>query len=679
MQETTGKDVTGQFKPLTEAIIAAYTDQGSYSRGDSYMRNGNIEAPTLRGVMLRALCKGQRGGPYRVEVSLMPKGAPGERPLAAWDCTCPVDGFCKHIVALLLVWVRNPQTVEVRPDIKLLLQEKSRDELLDLMAKVAARYPEAEDWIETLLATSVKPAAPGAAALPAVSAERIRARANTIIAQVGDAWGAGGRATEALEDLLEAAQRYAEAGQWASAQAIYTGVAEATIAHFNELFDDEGEIYSVLNDCAEGLCETLDGQEMLPAVERLSSDARLALLRTLFHLWNFGRNYGDLDTIEAVPDLIARLVTDQERAQIEGWVREELSRERLEGHSWAGNEPMNFLLTLKGDQLGEEETLAEYRGAGMYTQLADYLLELGRSSEAIEVATNHLSEAADVQRFIVKLLERGDTEAAIALASTKLQDAHWLLRVADQLAVRGLAGRAIALVEQRLRQLQPQPAQPRAGKQTAKERAVERARAQQTAYASLSYLPWLEEHYFQQGMAGAALDAAQQLFKSRPSLQSYEKVRRAAKMHGQPAVLWAEIRPALIAELEKQMNWDALAGLHLEEGEIAAALAVLTEQQGRRTGGWGGSVTASRQWDIANAAAAEFPDEARRIYVDLAERAAGLRQRESYKHAAELLSKARDMYILQGQQAAWITLIADLRQKYSMLRAFKEELAARGL
>src|SRR3981081_464254 len=114
------------FKPITDEIVASYTDKGSFERGRSYFLNNYVVEAVLRGPVLRGKCMGQSGGPYTVEVILVPLSEQGNEVIHTYDCTCPRGGFCKHIVALILTWAHNPGEVEVRSEVATLLQDKSR-------------------------------------------------------------------------------------------------------------------------------------------------------------------------------------------------------------------------------------------------------------------------------------------------------------------------------------------------------------------------------------------------------------------------------------------------------------------------------------------------------------------------------------------------------------------------
>src|SRR6266571_2042996 len=150
-QAQTGADVKDQFKPLTEADIRAYTDEASYHKGYSYYLNHAIVGPTLNEVVLKAFCQGSSSSPYRIEMTLIPTSEKSSNKLAAGSCSCPRGGFCKHLVALLLTWLYQPERFVVRSGLMGRLSEKSHEELVALLEQLVQRQPDIEPLVELLI------------------------------------------------------------------------------------------------------------------------------------------------------------------------------------------------------------------------------------------------------------------------------------------------------------------------------------------------------------------------------------------------------------------------------------------------------------------------------------------------------------------------------------------------
>src|SRR5260370_30713621 len=76
---------------------------------------------------------------------------------------------------------------------------------------------------------------------------------------------------------------------------------------------------------------------------------------------------------------------------------------------WHNRSIIHFLATLKqAEHFSDEDLLEEYRKAGLYKELAEKLLQLGRENEALRVAQATLTESRDVTWFAEQLLKSGE-------------------------------------------------------------------------------------------------------------------------------------------------------------------------------------------------------------------------------------------------------------------------------
>src|SRR5207244_9420765 len=123
----------------------------SFRKGHDYYLHHEIVEPTLSESVLRAFCHGSSGSTYRVEATLLPAGEKRAHKLASFSCSCPRGGFCKHLVALLLTWIHQPERFVVRSRLMARLDEKSREELLALLEQLVQRQPDIEPMVELLV------------------------------------------------------------------------------------------------------------------------------------------------------------------------------------------------------------------------------------------------------------------------------------------------------------------------------------------------------------------------------------------------------------------------------------------------------------------------------------------------------------------------------------------------
>src|SRR5438128_1590853 len=290
----TGADVKRQFKPLSEADIEASSDDASFRKGyDYYFQHAIVEA-TLSESVLRAFCHSSSGSPYRVEATLLPAGDKSTHKVVSAGCSCPRGGFCKHLVALLLTWIHQPERFVVRSRLMARLDEKSREELLALLEQLVQRQPDIEPMVELPLVTPAQEKnRAGRGKERTVDPSTIESQVASAFYDAGEGWDAASRVATELERLCDIGKSFAEAGEWANAQVVYATLAGETIMQYEGLHD-EGQVSWVLEQCAAGLVACLNAQSTLAKREQLDAEDREDLLTALFDLWKFGDNYGGI-------------------------------------------------------------------------------------------------------------------------------------------------------------------------------------------------------------------------------------------------------------------------------------------------------------------------------------------------------------------------------------------------
>jgi hypothetical protein len=642
----TGADLKGQFEPLSEADLQASTDETSFRRGSQYYLNHAIAEPTLSESVLRALCHGSRRSPYRVEATLCPTGGKSAHKLADTFCSCPRGGFCKHLVALLLTWIHEPESFVVRSGLMGRLSTKSHEELLALLEQLIQRQPDIEPLVEVLIelplvSTAQEEKRPGKGRERTLDPSAIRSQVSSAFSDAGEGWEAAGRAAFDLERVCDIGKSFVEAGQWANALVVYATIAEETASQY-EMLQDEGQLSWIMSECAAGLVECLNAQSLLPQDEQLDTEDREELLTALFDLWKFGNNYGGVEV--DIPATIAENTTKQEQKRVEAWLRREMKPEQDSSSRWRNPSIVHFLVTL--EQAGgssEEDVLDEYRNAGLYKELAEKCLQLGRGNEALVVAQANLTEPMDVTRFAELLLQSGEVwrEQALALVETKLNEVE--------------------------------------------RKAPDNPKHFTSVHAVDHYRHWLSEKYLLYGRAKQALDVELARFQVNPQEATYHSVQSVARAKSQPETLWSGLRPQLLQTLEQQNRWGALVSIYLQEGEVGLALSALAEMERRPTTspyGYGyhaGVASSQQQAQVAQAAEEHYPNDAIRLYKRVVQTLIDGRGRESYRQAASYLTRIKMLYQKQELEAEWFTYVTNLRTSNKSLRALKEELDKIGL
>jgi uncharacterized Zn finger protein len=659
--EPTGAEVQDRFRPLTETDLREMTDSGSFDRGRSYARGDRIFDASLRGAILQASCHGSSGGPYRVEATLVPlDDAKTKRPLADYLCTCPRGGFCKHVVALLLTWIQQPEAFAVRPTVGELLTGRGRDELAALVELMVRREPDLVDLIELAppapVATDVPGTAhsaePGAANKRTVSPAAIRRQVAKAFAALEERTYGGWYESpdvfaiqQQLASLLAIGEGYAAAGRWADAAVVFGTMLEEAAESWEGAGDEEGDLLIELGRAAAGLAGCLKAQADLPPDARLADDDRAEIVERLFTYWELASDYDTGDDEAEDAELldpaaaITAYATEAERASIEDRLRSRIDAPTAADEWSAGHEKLSaiwFLSLLRGG-MSDDELVAEYRAAELWPEAAALLVEQGRIDEAVGLAGRKLAQPMQLTAFADSLVARGGADA----------------------------DRAIELVEGRLWEQEGT-----------------------NVHSDLALLTWLGATQAKLGRADRALTAEQRRFAIRPGVDTYRAVRAAATLPGQPADLWSGLRPELVKTFRGKEDWSALVQIHLEDGETAEAIAALQRlEKGRARpaggfSGWGWSADyglGDLRQRVAKAAERSHPDEAIRLYTLLAEQQIEGRQRPYYHEAAALLARARAVYETQGRAEKWTAYIGDLRETNKRLRALREELDALGL
>ncbi len=143
-----------ELPEITQYHIQERCTEQSYMRGLAYFYDGAIGNPTLHDYTLSGTCQGTDIEPYRVTVELTPMG------IADADCSCVYDwgGDCKHIVALLLTYVHEPDAILSLEPLLTALAEKPKSNLLQVISELLKRAPELAPIAQTYSDVPVVPA-----------------------------------------------------------------------------------------------------------------------------------------------------------------------------------------------------------------------------------------------------------------------------------------------------------------------------------------------------------------------------------------------------------------------------------------------------------------------------------------------------------------------------------------
>ena len=402
----------GIVTKLTEEIIRALCTSQSFERAQQYYRSGAVYNTTIRGNQLASECEGSSAPAYRLQVELDDGG------VRSVSCTCPyeMDGYCKHIVALLLTYLHKPEEFIERKSISELLSGMESDALVGLIARMVERDPGLYDWIETALPIARDAAQVGGAQSKGkrraqVSAQTHRRQIQNILHsldgyRMSDAYWMVSGMVEQLVELVESAGAFLAAGDAKGALIILMTLLQEVAGSYEQFDNSDGELGHFLGGLGQPLAEAILSSDL--------SEAELQKLKQeLEPLVGEVSDYG-IDGLE-----VALAALEQ------GWEDERLEEKAEEVDDEAKEEYAAVdLIQAKLNVLEYHGRIDEYltlcQRTGEHRRYALKLLELGRKDEAILTTMNRLTDVNDALSVAQKLHELGYVPDAIAIGERGL-------------------------------------------------------------------------------------------------------------------------------------------------------------------------------------------------------------------------------------------------------------------
>lgn len=408
-EEDWEEDEGSEPPELTESDVLEWVGQTSFQRGLSYIDRSVINPRRTSGT-LKAGCQGSATQPYRVEVTI------GSDGIEEAYCSCPVGsgGRCKHVSAVLMTYIGDPDSFMEVEALDTALERRSKPELIALIRQMIARHPDLDMLLEL-------PAPDSSGTRPPVNELLIRRQVRNAFTSGGYDWYDGGFNNGELDGLVRVADNYVQAGDWRSGAMIYQIVAQEILEHYEQVADEEGELGEVVNECAEGLGRCLTAAD--------DPVQRETLLHALFDIYRWDIDFGGIGIGDSVPDLMLDQATPEERPRIAVWVRAAMPS----GSSWSDNYHRQvyggLLLALEGDSLDDETFLRIANETGRTRDLVDRLLELDRVDEAL----GHLrsAEASNVLALAELFVARGHGDLAEQFVRSQVQaeaDANFIIQ-----------------------------------------------------------------------------------------------------------------------------------------------------------------------------------------------------------------------------------------------------------
>lgn len=361
---------------IGEELILEWVGTKAFERGYKYYEDDAVLNPRLRGDSLIAECRGSQPIPYRVEIQLGPDG------IQQGNCTCPAGegGHCKHAAALMLAWVYEPVNFHEIPELDLILENRSKGELIELIQHMITRHPDLEQLLEL---SALRQTDANEELVP----DQIARQVQRAFSAAGGEWGDHAQIADSLQPILDLGDDFLEQDHVRKAAVVYKTLMESLMTHEDGLInDEEGHLSQILAGCEQGIQDCLEDLE--------DPVLRLSLLRALFdfYVWDVhagGRGYAD-----ETPLILAEQSTSGEKEQIIEWVKEALPKGEDHYDRFRRRELGSLWLELAGETLDDEGYIRICRSTGLTQELVERLLALGREDEALTIARNETSNYA---------------------------------------------------------------------------------------------------------------------------------------------------------------------------------------------------------------------------------------------------------------------------------------------
>lgn len=351
---------------IDEASIREFVDYEDLEKGRKYFNNNSIFDARVCGLTIKALCRGSQDSHYSVSATFDKKA------IKAAVCSCPVgkSGCCKHVAALLLMWLHKPKEFRESKSMEESLKERSKEELVELVKKMARFQPELESMVEAPAKKIKKKGLNASIAL-------YSGKASTAFNHIHRGWGFEADIAARLDAVVDDGKAFVKQKEYSDAFAVFHGVAKEVLDNYEMVSHEEGDIGQVVNDCVEELGKCLSKVDDINLRERI--------LHALFEIYNFDVDFGGVGLSDEVPDIILKRASKKERYMVASWVRALIPPGKNDGEkNWKIENYGGFVLELEKDKLGDEAFLKTCRETGRLNDLIERLLSLKRVNEAID-------------------------------------------------------------------------------------------------------------------------------------------------------------------------------------------------------------------------------------------------------------------------------------------------------
>jgi len=361
---------------ITEEELKKSFGDRTFSKGLKYFKDGYVEIGMRKGNKLIGRVLGS-SFPYRVKVEVTSSGVHSE-------CTCPVGRMCKHGVALFLQWMHSKDSIVDYNEFLALLQEKSKEELIEILDSIV------EDEPELLLKFFSR------INDPKKNLEAIKKSVDYTLNYM-DYYAVPGAVRE-LEKVRIMGEKLAEDGYFKDAVEIYLLLIEKGVDAYGSVDDSDEVLGSFIMDCIENFKD---------AAKHLDEEQKSLLIFRIINIVEM-EDYG-LETDEMLVDIATERNIDTVRDELLKRVPEVTDR-----HSeYRRNKILNLLSSIYEKLALWNEAVSILKGAGLktgedYLRIASILSKHGKDEDALEYVRTGLElddSNSELNRLYFRILD----------------------------------------------------------------------------------------------------------------------------------------------------------------------------------------------------------------------------------------------------------------------------------
>ncbi len=398
---------------LSEAVIRHHANAKSFQRGEEYYQIGAVTSLTQRGNLLQSEVEAREIGSYSVRVKLEPSGIT----FAECNCAYNFDGWCKHIVATMLMCVRNPENIQQRPTLEKLLDSLDHLQTQKLVQDLVKENPHLIEDIDrhvsliTQPATHKKPAITKPVRKKTLDTAPIRRQVRNILRDAVRYWEDGyddDPIGEELLSLVQTAVDFCDRGDPSNALAILKAITSSCVDNWEDVDQYGAENEEIVEELNDAWCEAILSLELTPEEK---TDLQVNL-----EGWQDEWNADFSLALQALQ---------------QGWDFPPLVQV-LQGHvthlgAWEGEPPdyADDLALVRLKILEREQRYQEYlylaEAEGQTQEYLTMLARLGRVEEAIKAAQTQMTLMEEAFALAQRLREKGVFQEALDIAQMGLK------------------------------------------------------------------------------------------------------------------------------------------------------------------------------------------------------------------------------------------------------------------